>query len=414
MTTVSSPPLKKTHDATWFAVKGPNGDLTWRVDTPAWACDAKLNYIPDKDGGKGLMWPNDGTDFAWAIHGEWEDGSEAHIETEAEWKLACEERRKLLNMTSEYKSLEGRAAVFTRPLSWLAAHMMEMRSQGIRVCAEVDDNYLSKAKHNIFTTKWVKTVLTEEGSRWEDYGEDHSRSICVGDGLILSTDKLRDQYWKYLTSRFKKKDLPEFFVCRNHVDRRFLPDKLVPARQDGKLRIGYMGSDSHYWDVELIYPALKEAYDQGHEVVFIGIDPRYSMIEPSAYEIKTRQHWWNIEFTHIPWSDTFRGVALPLDIGFAPLVQNHSTDGKSDIKWMEYAISGAACVAQNSVVYNRTAKHGENVLFANSPTEFVLQMRELIRNPRLRRDLAGATMEYIEKERMIENNRDEWRQAVYG
>ncbi len=360
------------------------------------------------------MWPNQGKTFPWEIKGKWGDGTPAHIRSKTQWKRFAEERRTLVNMRSVYPAHEGEAAVFTRPLSWLAAHMMEMRNQGVRVCAEVDDNYLSKAQHNIFTKKWTKTVLNEEGSRWEDYGQDHSRSICVGDGLILSTDKLRDQYWRYLKERFGKKDLPDFFVCRNHVDRRFLPEELVPPREDGMLRIGYMGSDSHYWDVELIYPALREAYELGHEIVFIGIDPRYSMISPSQYEIKTRQHWWDFPFTHIPWSDRFRGVALPLDIGFAPLVQNHSTDGKSDIKWLEYGISGAACVAQNCVVYNKTAVHGENVLFANSPTEFVLQMRELIKNPRLRKALPAATMEYIEAERMIENNRQEWRDAVYG
>lgn len=340
------------------------------------------------------------------MHGRFEDDSPAAIRSQQEWKQAVNKHRQLLDTRVEYPALVGDAAVFTRPLSWLAAHMMEMRSQGIRVTAEVDDNYLSPQRWNVFMAK--------AGDDWGDQRDAHMRSICPGDGIIFSTEHLRDIYWKELSKEFGRRHVPELFVCRNHVDKRFMPERPVGHREDGMLRIGYMGSDSHFWDVDLIYPALKEAYELGHEIVMVGINPRYSLLQPTKQDIRAKEGWWDIEYTHVPWSNTFRGTALPLDIGFAPLVVNNHTLGKSDIKALEYAMSGAACVAHNCLVYNRTLTHGEHVLMAGSPAEYVIRMRELIADASLRRRLVENTMQYIEEERLIENNKQEWEQAVYG
>ena len=374
---------------------------------------ATVNYISEKTGGEALMFPNESEQFPWTMTGRFEDGTLARISSKEEWDKACVEHSGLVHERNEYPSLTGESVVFTRPLSWLAAHMIDLRAQGRRVLAEVDDFYLAKEGFNIFT-KREGMNLKKEGSSWGASLDEHARSICVGDGLIVSTEHLRDQYWAGLRRMFPKQHLPEMFVCRNHVDERFAPKELTPPREDGRLRIGYMGSDSHYWDVELIYPALKYAYDLGHEIVFIGIDPRYSMIKPSEYEIKTRQHWWEIEFTQIPWSDTFRGFAMPLDIGFAPLVVNASSLGKSDIKGMEYALSGAACIAHNCLVYNRTYIHGETALLAGSPSEYVAQLKALIHTKSLRKRLVDNMNQYIREERLLENNKQEWLEAVYG
>lgn len=363
--------------------------------------DAKVLYIDDKTGAEQIGWPQTNGAFPWVMTGKFDDGSPARLASKKEWEDSLEQHNQLLDASVEYLWMEGEAAVFTRPLSWLAAHMMELRSQGVRVVAECDDNYLSDQRLNIFMRK----------AGWgENDREDHMRSVCVGDALIFSTEYLRDLYWKGLTKEFPKRYLPEMFVCRNHVDERFTPKELIPPRKDGKLRIGYMGSDSHIWDVDLIYEALLYAYQLGHEIVFIGIHP--ALLNPKYRTSK--KDWSAIQYTHIPWSDNFRGTALPLDIGFAPLLVNDHTLGKSDIKWLEYALSGAACVAHNCLVYNRTAVHGETSLLAGSPREYVAQLDALLKSPKLRRDLVANTNQYIREERLIENNKQEWKEAVFG
>jgi len=362
---------------------------------------AKIVYINDETGAEQIGWPNSDTDFPWTMTGTYDDGTPARISSRDEWDKAVKEHGSLKDVACEYHAIEGEAAVFTRPLSWLAAHMLELRTQGVRVLAETDDNYLSPQRLNIFMKK----------AGWDGNDRDnHMRSVCVGDGLIVSTDHLRDLYWRELRKEFSKKHLPEMFVCRNHVDERFTPKELIPPREDGKLRIGYMGSDSHIWDVDLIYDALCYAYALGHEIVFVGIHP--ALINPK-YRL-SKKDWSVIEYTHIPWSNTFRGTALPLDIGFAPLLVNDHTLGKSDIKWLEYALSGAACIAHNCSVYNRTARHGETALLSGSSGEYVAQLATLLKSADLRKRLVDNTMQYVREERLLENNKQEWKDAVYG
>ena len=103
-----------------------------------------------------------------------------------------------------------------------------------------------------------------------------------------------------------------------------------------------------------------------------------------------------------------------MDIGLAPLVVNDHTLGKSDIKIMEYALSGAPTVAQNCLVYNRTFEHGETCLMAGSPADYVRQLRSLIDSPELRERLVTNTNQYIKEERMLADHTQEWRDAVYG
>ncbi len=390
--------------ATWYAVAGPNGDLTWRVESPAHVIGAKVQYIPEDVGAETLFYPNDEEFFPWHMNIRLEGKGEIVVKDRASWDALAEGRARVLDIEAVYPQHEGAAAVWTRPLAWPAVHMLQMRHKhGIRVVAEVDDNYLSHQRKNIF--------MQTKG--WDlEARDNHARSICSADAIIVSTEYLRDMYWRTLTREWSKKHIPPIYVCRNHVDRRFVPAETVPPRADGRLRIGYMGSDSHIWDISLIYDALMEAQELGHEIVFIGIHP--AMLNPKYLRDK-RQDWTKLRYTHVPWvNEGYRGTPLPLDIGFAPLVVNDHTLGKSDIKWMEYALSGAATIAQNCLVYNRTAKHGETALMANGPDEFRRMLRALIRDEGLRNALVRNTLQYIEEERMIENHADEWREAVLG
>lgn len=363
---------------------------------PADLIGAKLRLIPE-DEGMDVAYPNEGPHFPWQLHATAEDGTTTTLRSEDEWKRFTAERRRLMSLDTVYPEHEG-AAVFTRPMSWLATHGLELRKQGVRVLAELDDNYLSPSRLN------VMFELADSTARERD---EHARSVCSTDGIIVSTDYLRDQYRSQLKAHFPGEKIPEIHVCRNHVDERHIP--AVPE-YDGPLRVGYMGSDSHIWDVDLIYPALAAAKARGCRIVMVGIHPEY--VNP-RYRRKNWD-WAALEYEHVPWQLDYRGTALPLDVGLAPLLANTHTLCKSDIKALEYGLSGAACVAQNCEVYNRTLTHGEHVLLAGSPAEFVLRVNELIDDAGLRGRLVAGTLGYIKEERMLADHRDEWMQAVVG
>jgi glycosyltransferase involved in cell wall biosynthesis len=86
--------------------------------------------------------------------------------------------------------------------------------------------------------------------------------------------------------------------------------------------------------------------------------------------------------------------------------------GKSDVKAVEYAISGAAVVAQNNEVYNRTWVHGETALLVGSPQEMLQAVDLLVRDENLRLRLIENARQYVREERGLKQLQDEWGAAV--
>jgi hypothetical protein len=213
---------------------------------------------------------------------------------------------------------------------------------GIRTIAETDDNYLADKKHNIY--------MRENGFSAKDR-LDHMKAVASMDAMVFSTGWLRDFYWRELGKQFGKRRLPETFVCRNHV---FVDDWPVVEEHDGPVRVGWMGSPSHVWDVNLAWPALLYAKQNGADTYMVGYDPAEGDVTHPRAKHNVGQ-WRKVGYEYVPWRkmDGTSRMRLPFDIGLAPLVTTEFTLGKSDIKWLEYSIAGAATVAQNNAVFNR-------------------------------------------------------------
>jgi len=362
--------------ATWLTIVG-NSDYYWRVTAPARAIGAKSVQIPDENGYSIVMEPNTDSMFPWAV--------EPDI-----W----------------YGALEGSACVWTRPDPSRAIHALAMKeTYGVRTVAEVDDNYLSDTKFNIY----MKSNGFTPEHRFA-----HLKSIASMDAAIFTTEWLRDEYWREIKKAFRGFPKPEMFVCGNHL---FADDWPEVVERDGPLRVGWMGSPSHLWDVDNIWAAMMFARQSGCETVMIGFDPSEPehAVESQRSLFKTRQ-WKKVGASIVPWvkMDGTRRLALPLDIGLSPLLTNGFTLGKSDIKNVEYTIAGAAVICQSHPVYTKHWKHEETCLLAGSPHEFIEATRRLIRDPKLRRELVANAQAYVREERDIVKRAGEWREAVLG
>lgn len=373
-TALAEPNLNRHEDSippcTWFTVVG-NNDCSWRVDTPAKALGAKVIKIRQETGAAELNAPNLDGNFRWYMT---EDGD------------------------AVYPDLEGECAVWTRPDQTRAIHAIAMADQGIRMVAEVDDNYLAPAKFNPFMRQHYRAATYDE----------IKRAYAPFDHIIVTTDWLRDSYRKQLKD-FGVKPLPAFHVCGNHIDPADWPD---PEPYDGPVRIGWMGSDSHFRDVKLAYPAMKLAYDHGCHVVLIGYDPRW---RPGQITGRNLERTAGFEYEYVGWTDPkdWKRSAFPIDIGLAPLERNVFTLGKSDIKVIDYAMSGAAVVASDTV-YGKTIKHEQTGLIGSSQAEIAYQTMRLVRDPKMRHELAANLRQYILENRVItqpENLRP-WKEAI--
>lgn len=281
---------------------------------------------------------------------------------------------------------------------------MAMQDQGILTIAEIDDNYLSAAEHNIF----MRANSYGRKERWQ-----HLRAMACFDRVACSTRWLADRYERAFWTKLPKEwraDLPEVFVCGNHVPVSAWPK---PNRSD-RLRIGFMGSAQHARDVKLAYPALSWAHEEGHEVVFIGHDVRDETGVFRDEALAWCRAWRDIIDTYIPWTkpEKFRRTAFPLDIGIAPLEVNDHTRGKSDCKALDYVVSGAVPVLSDHPVYRENWKHGETALLGNTPRDLLHCVVALARDEGLRERMLSAAQQYVREERSDRALREEWGHAI--
>jgi hypothetical protein len=374
-----------TATASFYAVVG-NSDYYWRVLAPARAVGAKPVLIPEEGGYFALTQPNDDTAFRWRFDPAADDG---YI---------------------DYLDHEGDTAVWIRPDLARATHAKAMREQlGLRTVAETDDNYLADKRFNIY----MRTNGFDVKLR-----RDHMRAMASMDAMVFSTVWLRDLYWREMKAEFRKERLagwspPEMHICRNHC-----PDTDWPERveADGPVRVGWMGSPSHIWDVDLAWPAMMHARNLGCETWMVGYDPS----DPEHSVVSTRslhkvEQWSAVGFNHRGWErmDGYTRIALPLDIGLCPLLVNDFTLGKSDIKAIEYSIAGAAPVVWNNPVYSAWV-HGETCLKVGSPSEAIDAVERLVRDENLRGRIVAAAQQYVREERGLKQLQDEWGAAING
>lgn len=396
-----------TATATWYAVSGGN-DCYWRAEAPAKAVGGKACLIAEDTGGTAVTQPNDHTDFRWFIRVLLESGEQREFRTTDSWHEFTFDRPRIHNYEIVYPDHEG-AAIWVRPDHVRERHSSFMRGQGFRQIAEVDDNYIGDPKLNLFmrSNKWDEKAVTE-----------HLTSLARHDAIVFSTNYLRDLYFKTMKKRWGKAALPEFHVCGNHVDLEDWPERV--ERED-KLRVGWMGSPSHIWDVDLAWPALLMASRMGCETWMIGFNPALpeTQVQPGdlhpRWKTKIRE-WEKVGFKHVPWRkpEQYERLGLPLDIGLCPLLTNEFTLGKSDVKAVEYTIAGAAVVAWNNSVYNKTWKHGETALLVGSPSEMIDAVTRLAQDDRLRERLVENAQEYVREERGLKQLRAEWLAAING
>lgn len=359
----------QSRPATFYVVRG-SADIRWRVELPVRHLKAKLVSMNEKTAKKELLAPHDEGKFPWRLT---EEGA-------------------------EYPGQEGKVAVWTRPDTGRGTHAAAMSLNGVRTLAELDDNYLSKPIFNIFM-------------RMHEYDAegraDHMRSLTAFDGIIFSTAWLRDEYHKAMRKELGKRAVPELFVCRNHVDAGDWDSRIpVLPPGDGRVRVGWMGSHQHLWDLRLAAPALRLAYDMGCEIVFIGLDP--AMWDPAWRQFIP-------VYTHVPFvrPALYHKLKLNLDIGLIPLVQNNHTDGKSDVKFLEYAMSGVASVVQSAPIYNKTVINGETGVLASGPDDMAWKMHDLIKHTPTRQRMGKAARQWVLENRTMQvQGIEEWNAAL--
>jgi hypothetical protein len=163
---------------------------------------------------------------------------------------------------------------------------------------------------------------------------------------------------------------PRVVVLPNSAD----PEEWTVLPRQGAMRIGWTGSATHFHDLAVALPAIRELQKRhSFTLVLQGLCDRASLQEfhaelvsihgkafsnsPLGKSIKRLlEELRGIRYEFHPMVEFARHsptvCELKLDIGIAPLVEDTFNQHKSCIKYYEYALSGAITVASRVLPYS--------------------------------------------------------------
>ena len=171
-------------------------------------------------------------------------------------------------------------------------------------------------------------------------------------------------------------------------------------------RILYMGSRSHALDLELIAPAV-EAFLETHpafEVLQIG----GGRLLPGARELKAPREYSDYP-RFVGW---FRAVASAATFAVAPLRESAFNAAKSDLKFLDYALSGLPAVYSAVSPYRESLVHGTHGLLAqNEPRAWREAMSRLATDVALRAHVAEQARN-LASSRILDGGTAGWEKAL--
>jgi glycosyltransferase involved in cell wall biosynthesis len=219
---------------------------------------------------------------------------------------------------------------------------------------DADDNYLSPKMIRSFERAGRK----ELARFWKGDIEWHARFARNADAVFVSTPALAETY----------------AATNDHVY--VLPNSILEAdwrrvrkpEEDGKVRIGWAAGRQHDPDADIVMSALR-AVSKRHsnvEVVVVGVVPD-----------------WDFDHTRKPFTPslaTYRQELATFDISIAPLKLTDMNRGKSDLKWLESSMAGAAFVCTDYEPYS-TVTDGVTGLKCASRDQWEDALEHLIVDP---------------------------------
>lgn len=280
------------------------------------------------------------------------------------------------------------------PIKWLR----EFKKRGAKILYDMDDDFWEVAKDNPSTL--VSNALKDQ----------YEELIKEADAVITPSKVLAEKFKKH----FKKK----IFICPNGINYDIYRER---PHENQKLTIGYMGAASHWKDLTLIgrvIDALSAKYDfiftiygltgdaleaamyAYQKILSNNTQPEKNEYFKAALEFATQLK--NVRTLHVPFMPPeLHPIVLSrvdFDIGLAPLEDTKFNNGKSCIKFYEYAAVGTVTVASDVEPY----KPEVNYRAKNTFKDWYNKLEKLIIDEKFRKKILKEQMEYVSKNRNLD------------
>lgn len=224
------------------------------------------------------------------------------------------------------------------------------------------------------------------------------------DGLIVSTPHLKEVYAPFNDNINIVENSLNF-----NGDRRMVGWDKVSVRKHRGIRIGWIGGRSHFNDLMMVAPALKDLLCQYPDVTLVLVN---SALKPSCEALGIKYPFEGLANVHyadrsVPINRFAPFMAsFGMDIGIAPLVDCSFNRSKSNLRWLEYAALKIPCVATDISHYSQTVRNGKDGLLIknNDLQEWKNALELLIKDASMREELGRQAYRRVKKDFNIKTN----------
>lgn len=213
-------------------------------------------------------------------------------------------------------------------------------------------------------------------------------SLRLADVVTVSTPPLAD-----VVSKFNRnvRTIPNY-----------LPDDhwQLKRKNDGPLTIGWAGSTTHWADLKIVAGLIEQVLDEYPMVEF-------AVAGMGSYPFADHPRIKKLEAVKL---EEYPKLLAGFDLAIAPLTDDSFNACKSDLKFLEYSALGIPVVASKVPAYEDSVVHGVNGFLARNQKDWLKQLRRLISNEGLRREI-GAEAQSFALSRQISQNIGRWVEA---
>jgi glycosyltransferase involved in cell wall biosynthesis len=260
---------------------------------------------------------------------------------------------------------------------------------------EVDDNYID-------VPPWNEAFHSfRNGSSFRRISLDCMRNA---DALTVTTPHLGRTYGSINDN---------IYVIENSLDfkgdRKFIGWDQVSVRKHEGIRLGWIGGRSHFQDLMMVAPILRETLIKHPEVTLCLVN---SAIQQSCKALGKPYPFEGLKNVH--YAD--RSVAINryarfmahfgFDIGIAPLVDCNFNRSKSNLRWLEYSALSVPCIATNVSHFNQSITHGVDGLLIdqNDPKRWATAIENLITDKDLRESIGRSAYKRVKRDFNVARN----------
>ena len=170
------------------------------------------------------------------------------------------------------------------------------------------------------------------------------------------------------------------------------PEK--PLKNNSEIVIGWGGSHGHMEDMaEIARPLINWIITKPNVSLHLMCsEPIWKLFDSLPQDKKK----WTL-----PGSlDDYYNFLENIDIGIAPLKDYAFNRSRSDVKFLEYAVSGVVPVVSHLEPYLESVKNGETGFFFKNTAELINILNQLTDNAKLTQHIAGEARQYVLRERL--------------